>query len=353
MKRVLCSIALLLMVISNNIYADSIYDRYESIKKGDLVYDIYYTDSLKQNIESFDILYRPNGFDEFYKNKDYQDWKKIPRINDIEFNTLVTKVENLAINCFGKDKIFNQEGSSNIKEVVFSLHISTERVYLRYICFDKEIYNLITDEEVETFIERFNKEIRMKVSNKEEFNENAIIFHTYINPFVSSSSYERYSRGDLHYGIFYVDSLKQEIRSFYVSYLPKMYQEILKAGKRVERISINKFDHYNLEAGIEYLVVSCFGEDKIFNKDGDSNIEEIEYAIHIVTGKVYFGTLTFKKDAYNLITDEEILSFAEKFNSNVRVKVQDIEKFDEKSVLYCSFKLFDKKRGYYPIVEKK
>ena len=51
MKRLLFSIALLLMVISNNIYADSIYDRYERVQKGDLVYDIYYTDSLKQNIE--------------------------------------------------------------------------------------------------------------------------------------------------------------------------------------------------------------------------------------------------------------------------------------------------------------
>ena len=68
--------------------------------------------------------------------------------------------------------------------------------------------------------------------------------------------------------------------------MPQIYQEILKDGKRVERISINKFDHYNL------------------------------------------------------ITDEEILTFAEKFNSNVRVKVQDLENFD-------------KKRGYYPVVEKK
>ena len=76
MKRLLFSIALLLMVISNNIYADSIYDRYERVQKGDLVYDIYYTDSLKQNIDSFDVLYRPDGFDEFYKNKDYQDGKK-------------------------------------------------------------------------------------------------------------------------------------------------------------------------------------------------------------------------------------------------------------------------------------
>ena len=183
MKRVLFSIALLLMVISNNIYADSIYDRYERVKKGDLVYDIYYTDSLKQKIDSFDVLYRPNGFDEFYKDKDYQDGKKRVRINDIEFDNLVADVENLAIKCFGKEKIFNNEGMSNIKEVVFSLHISTEKVYLRYIYFDKDIYNMITDEEILKFIKIFNKDIRMKANNKTEFNENAIIFHTYINLF--------------------------------------------------------------------------------------------------------------------------------------------------------------------------
>ena len=183
MKRVLFSIALLLMVISNNIYADSIYDRYERVQKGDLVYDIYYTDSLKQNIDSFDVLYRPDGFDEFYKNKDYQDGKKRARINDIEFNNLVADVENLAIKCFGKEKIFNNKGKSNIKEVVFSLHISTEKVYLRYICFDKGIYNMITDEEILMFIKIFNNDIRMKANNKTEFNKNAIIFHTYINLF--------------------------------------------------------------------------------------------------------------------------------------------------------------------------
>lgn len=158
--------------------------------------------------------------------------------------------------------------------------------------------------------------------------------------------------GDLHYMIAYNDNLKQDVKTFWVWHLPEKNKELFKDTKIEENVSMSNLDKINVEAAIEYLAVSCFGEDKVFDSKGRSNISNITYKIHIHSGKVYLVNILFYGDVYKLITDEEILNFIEKINL-MRIKVNDIEKYDENAYAIRNFMMYDKDKGYYPIKEKK
>ena len=51
----------------------------------------------------------------------------------------------------------------------------TEEVFLRYICFSKDAYNLVTDEEILSFAKEFNETLRISISNKDECNKKSMV----------------------------------------------------------------------------------------------------------------------------------------------------------------------------------
>ena len=156
--------------------------------------------------------------------------------------------------------------------------------------------------------------------------------------------------GDLQYMIAYNDNLKQNVKSFWVWYTPQKNKELFKDTKIEENVSMSNLDRINAEAAIEYLAVKCFGEDKVFDSKGRSNISNITYKIHIHTGNVYFVNILFYGDVYKLISNEEILNFIEKINL-MKIKVNDIEKYDDNAYFIRNFMMYDKNKGYYPIKE--
>ncbi|MBQ7818835.1 MAG: hypothetical protein IJ341_03955 [Bacteroidales bacterium] len=170
MKRIL-SVLTLSLLFCPILYALSLSDKEEHIKRGDLEYFIYYTDSTKQEIDDFSVWYKPEKYNDLKKYK----YDHISAgMSLASHKDLVGKIENLFIRHFGYTKVFNDRGFRNIKHIMYSTHLSTGKVYLRCILFEKGAYNLITDEEILTFIEKFNKDIIMIVHNRDMHDKNAI-----------------------------------------------------------------------------------------------------------------------------------------------------------------------------------
>ena len=162
---------------------------------------------------------------------------------------------------------------------------------------------------------------------------------------------EKIIRGDLHFYIDYTDTLKQEVEKYRVWYEPKEYSDYFNGKEYISELSVymNGIDFGNLLAGVEYLAISCFGEEKVFNKKGEPNIYRVEFSFYALTGRVYLRYIYFKGGAYNLITDEEILSFIEKFNSHIKVNVSNKKDFYDKSFVDSyPLNLFNP-NGIYPI----
>ena len=89
------------------------------------------------------------------------------------------------------------------------------------------------------------------------------------------------------------------------------------------------------------LAIKHFGEKKFFNKDGDHNIEKITFGIRCLTEEVFLKSIRFSKDAYNLVTDEEILSFAKEFNETLRISISNKDECNKKSrVSICAPDLY-------------
>ena len=161
---------------------------------------------------------------------------------------------------------------------------------------------------------------------------------------------ETFKEGDFLYIKTYTDTLKQDIKSFWVWYQPEVYKQTFN-GERIEKgITANIFDKINAEAVIEYLAIKHFGEDKVFNSEGESNIFKVAFKIDIHTSKVYFLNILFSSEAYNLITKEEIKNFIEDFNL-LKIEIFNTEKYDKDAFILYNFIPFDKNGGYYPIKE--
>ena len=167
MKRILFTIALSLL-FSFQLSAQN----KESIFKGDLQYNLYYTDSTKLELDDLWVWYKPRYYKRvFSKNKHYI----YPYINRGEYTKFRDKVVALAIKHFGEEKFFNKDGVPNIDKICFGIKCLTEEVFLRYICFSKDAYNLVTDEEILSFAKEFNETLRISISNKDECNKRSMV----------------------------------------------------------------------------------------------------------------------------------------------------------------------------------
>ena len=150
----------------------------------------------------------------------------------------------------------------------------------------------------------------------------------------SYKSIDILAKGDLQYMVDYTDSLKQDVKSFWVWYTPQKNEELFKDIEIISHVPISSLNKSNVNAVIEYLANKHFGADKVFDSEGKSNIFNISYMVHIHSGKVYFLNIFFYGNVYKLITDEEILSFIEDFNL-MKINVDNIEKYDEN--VYASY----------------
>ena len=167
MKRILFTIALSLL-FSFQLSAQN----KESIFKRNLQYNLYYTDTTKLELEDFSVLYKPRYYKRvFSKNKHYI----YPYINRGEYTKFRDKVVALAIKHFGEEKFFNKDGEPNIYKIGFGIRCLTGEVFLKRICFTKDAYNLVTDEEIISFAKEFNDTLRISISNKEECNKKSMV----------------------------------------------------------------------------------------------------------------------------------------------------------------------------------
>ena len=159
-----------------------------------------------------------------------------------------------------------------------------------------------------------------------------LLMAIYQTIFASSGSgdNEILRRDVLEYDINYTDSLKHEVKDFWVWYNPEEYKDLLadKVAYR-ENLKITNQEAKNFIEKIESLFLERFGYTKVFNKDGHSNVKGITYSLHISTGQVYLRAIVFTGDAYNLITDEDILSFAREFNKNITLYLNDKDEVEE------------------------
>ena len=157
----------------------------------------------------------------------------------------------------------------------------------------------------------------------------------------SNENIEILKKGDLQYMVAYTDTLKQHVRDFWVWHLPEKNKELFKGVEMREDIPISILDKENINAVIEYLLIKHFGEGKAFDSEGRSNIYNITYLVHIHSRRVYFSNILFHRDAYNLITDEEILGFIEDFN-HIKIKINNIEKYNENVYAIYNYGVFNK-----------
>ena len=182
MKRFLFIATLLLIVVTQNLFAND-YENYEIFKKGDLQYIVDFTDSLKQEAKFFWVWYTPEKYKDVLADK--VAYKENLKITNQKARDFIKTIENLFIKEFGSSKVFNKKGSSNIKAIIYSVHISTGQVYLRAIVFTGGAYNLITDEDILSFAREFNKNISLHLNDKNETGENAMKFYNGLYLFTS------------------------------------------------------------------------------------------------------------------------------------------------------------------------
>ena len=140
-------------------------------------------------------------------------------------------------------------------------------------------------------------------------------------------------RADLRYHLDYTDSTKVELEDLWVWYKPKYYKRVFSKNKHYIYPYINRGEYTKFRDKVVALAIKHFGEEKFFNKDGDHNIEKITFGIRCLTEEVFLKSIRFSKDAYNLVTDEEILSFAKEFNDTLRMSVSNKEECNKKSMM--------------------
>ena len=158
---------------------------------------------------------------------------------------------------------------------------------------------------------------------------------------LSARNKESIFKGDLHYYLYYTDSTKLELEHFFVRYKPKYYKRVSRKSKHYIYPYINRGEYTKFRDKVVALAIKHFGEEKFFNKDGDHNIEKITFGIRCLTEEVFLKSIRFSKDAYNLVTDEEILSFAKEFNETLRISISNKDECNKKSrVSICAPDLY-------------
>ena len=140
-------------------------------------------------------------------------------------------------------------------------------------------------------------------------------------------------RADLQYLLDYTDSTKLELEDFWVLYKPKYYKRVSRKIKHYIYPYINRGEYTKFRDKVVALAIKHLGEEKFFNKDGVPNIDKISFAVRCLTEEVFLRSIRFSKDAYNLVTDEEILSFAKEFNDTLRMSVSNKEECNKKSMM--------------------
>ena len=150
---------------------------------------------------------------------------------------------------------------------------------------------------------------------------------------LSAQNKESIFKRDLQYNLYYTDSTKLELKNFYVWYQPKLYKKVFNKNKHYVYPYINRGEYTNFRDKVVALAIKHFGEEKFFNKDGEPNIYKIGFGIRCLTGEVFLKRICFTKDAYNLVTDEEIISFAKEFNDTLRISISNKEECNKKSMV--------------------
>ena len=154
---------------------------------------------------------------------------------------------------------------------------------------------------------------------------------------LSAQNKESIFKGDLHYYLYYTDTTKLELENFYVRYKPKYYKRVSRKIKHYIYPYINRGEYTKFRDKVEALAIKHFGEKKFFNKDGVPIIDKICFGIKCLTEEVFLRSIRFSKDAYNLVTDEEILSFAKEFNETLRISISNKDECNKKSVVsFCA-----------------
>ena len=154
---------------------------------------------------------------------------------------------------------------------------------------------------------------------------------------LSAQNKESIFKGDLHYYLYYTDTTKLELEHFFVRYKPKYYKRVSRKIKHYIYPYINRGEYTKFRDKVVALAIKHFGEEKFFNKDGVPNIDKISFAVRCLTEEVFLRSIRFSKDAYNLVTDEEILSFAKEFNETLRISISNKDECNKKSMVsFCA-----------------
>jgi hypothetical protein len=161
----------------------------------------------------------------------------------------------------------------------------------------------------------------------------SLLFGFQLNAQDISKDSEFIDREDLEYYLYYADSTKLELDYFWVWYNPKSYKKVFSKNKHYIYPYIKRVEYASFRDKELALAIKHFGEEKVFNKDGTPNIVSISFGIKCLTGEVYLRCIKFTKDAYNLVTDEEILSFAKEFNETLRITISNKEECNKKSMV--------------------
>ena len=158
---------------------------------------------------------------------------------------------------------------------------------------------------------------------------------------LSAQNKESIFKGDLHYYLYYTDTTKLELEHFFVRYKPKYYKRVSRKIKHYIYPYINRGEYTKFRDKVVALAIKHFGEKKFFNKDGVPIIDKISFAVRCLTEEVFLRSILFSKDAYNLVTDEEILSFAKEFNETLRISISNKDECNKKSrVSICAPDLY-------------
>ena len=154
---------------------------------------------------------------------------------------------------------------------------------------------------------------------------------------LSAQNKESIFKGDLQYYLYYTDSTKLELEVFSVLYKPRYYKKVFSKNKHYIYPYINRGEYTKFRDKVVALAIKHFGEKKFFNKDGVPIIDIICFGIKCLTEEFFLRSIRFSKDAYNLVTDEEILSFAKEFNETLRISISNKDECNKKSVVsFCA-----------------
>ncbi|MBP3354307.1 MAG: leucine-rich repeat protein [Bacteroidales bacterium] len=144
----------------------SIDDRTIKEKRGDITYNIFFADSTNNEIDNIFARYKEESLIAHRNSSKAVLFPEIYKNNDSLLYMIRDSLRVFVQRHFPKHKLYNREGESIVKYISVDLYPCSGKIYLDYIWFDGDAYDLPLKDEIKSFAQSITKEIVIPIRKK-------------------------------------------------------------------------------------------------------------------------------------------------------------------------------------------